>query len=70
MLIKSLSLAFGWIYLHDLSHMFLKRFKLLWGKIARQKRLGQTSRLSIFYRFSNHKNFIPKYLDKALTDFA
>ena len=30
MLIKSLSLAFGWTYLdlHDLSQMFLKRFKL------------------------------------------
>ena len=26
--------------------------------------------LSIFYLISNHKNFIPKYLDNALTDFA
>ena len=26
---------------------------------------GQTSRLSIFYCVSNHKNFIPKYLDNA-----
>ena len=31
---------------------------------------GQKSRLSIFYCVSNHKNFIPKYLDNALTDFA
>ena len=23
-----------------------------------------------FYRISNHKNFVPKYLDNALTDFA
>ena len=23
-----------------------------------------------FYRISNHKNFIPKYLDNARTDFA
>ena len=23
-----------------------------------------------FFTVSNHKNFIPKYLDKALTDFA
>ena len=29
---------------------------------------GQTSRLSIFYCFSSHKNFIPKYLDNSLTD--
>ena len=31
---------------------------------------SRTSRLSIFYRISNHKNFIPKYLDNALKDFA
>ena len=31
---------------------------------------GQTSRLSIFYRVANHNNFIPEYLDTALTDFA
>ena len=31
---------------------------------------GQTTILSIFYCVSNHKNFIPKYLDNALTDFA
>ena len=28
------------------------------------------SRLSIFYRISNHKIFILKYLDNALTDFS
>ena len=26
--------------------------------------------LSIFYCFSNHKNFIPKYLDNSLKDFT
>ena len=26
--------------------------------------------MSIFYRISNHRNFIPKYLDNALTDFV
>ena len=31
---------------------------------------SRTSRLSIFYRISNHKIVIPKYLDNALTDFA
>ena len=31
---------------------------------------SQTSRLSNFYRISNNKNFVPKYLDNALTDFA
>ena len=25
---------------------------------------------SFFYRISNHKNFIPKYLDNAVIDFA
>ena len=30
----------------------------------------QTTILSIFYCVSNNKNFIPKYLDNALTDFA
>ena len=29
---------------------------------------SRTSRLSIFYRISNHKNFIPKYLDNPLTE--
>ena len=28
-LIKSFFLAIGWSYLHDLSHTFLKRLKLL-----------------------------------------
>ena len=31
---------------------------------------SRTSRLSVFYCISNHKNLIPKYLDNALTDFA
>ena len=36
-------LAIKQSYLHDLSHMFLKRLKLLWGEIAGQKRF-------VFYR--------------------
>ena len=31
--------------------------------------LADRDRLSSFYRISNHKNFIPKYLDNSLTDF-
>ena len=31
---------------------------------------NRTSGLSIFYRISRNKNFFPKYLDNALTDFA
>ena len=31
---------------------------------------SRTSRLSIFYSISNHKNFIPKCLDNVLADFA
>ena len=55
-LIKPFFLAIGWSYLHDLSHTFLKRLKLLWGEIACQnasfsKENSWTSRLSIFYRF-------------------
>ena len=43
-LIKPLFLAIGWSYLHDLSHTFLKRLKVLWGReIACQK-------LFVFYR--------------------
>ena len=37
-LIKSFFLVIGSRYLHDLSHTFLKRLKLLWGEIACQKR--------------------------------
>ena len=32
--------------------------------------IGVAMTLDIFYRISNHNNFIPKYLDNALTDFA
>ena len=39
-LIKHFFLAIGWGYLHDLSHTLLKRLKLLWAEIARQKRFG------------------------------
>ena len=31
---------------------------------------SRTSILSIFYSISNHKNFIPKFLDNVLADFA
>ena len=31
---------------------------------------SRTPRLSIFYRISNDKIFIPKYFDNALTDFT
>ena len=58
-LFKSLFLAIGWSYLQDLSHTFLKRLKRPNIKIV-----------YFFYRISNHKNFIPKCLDNALTDFA
>ena len=74
-LIKPVFSAIGWSYLNDLSHTFLKRLKLLCGEIACQKLFmftdnGQTTILSIFYCVSSHKNFIPKYLNNALTDFA
>ena len=42
-LTRAFFLAIGWSYLHDLSEMFLKGLKLLWGEIACQKRF-------IFYR--------------------
>ena len=42
-LIKSFFLAIGYIYLHDLSHKFVKRLKLLWRGIACQKTV-------VFYR--------------------
>ena len=35
---QTLFLAVGWSYLHDLSHTFLKRLKVLCGEIACQKR--------------------------------
>ena len=94
-LIKFFFLAIGWSYLHDLSHTFLKKLKLLWGTPSRgyifcwvscrtKSSLSEitcqtcfastdnsrTSRLSIFYSISNHKNFIPKCLDNVLADFA
>ena len=60
---------------HDLSHTLLKKLKLLWGELHIKSASfstdnGQTIILSIFYCVSNNKNFIPKYLDNALTDFA
>ena len=71
-LIKSFFLEIGWSYLHDLSHTFLKRLKILWGVKSASFSIdkSRTSRLSIFNRISNHTNFIPKHLLNALTDFV
>ena len=74
-LIKSFFLAIGWSYLHDLSHMFLKGLNYYEVKLHVKSDSfstdnGQRTILSIFHCVSNHKNFIPKYLDNALTDFA
>ena len=74
-LIKSFFLAIGGSYLHDLSRTFLKRLNYYEVKVHVKSASfstdnSRTLRLSIFYRISNHKNFIPKYLDNALTDFA
>ena len=57
-LFKSFFLAIGRSYRHDLSHTFSKRLK------------GAEYQDLLFFCFSNHKNFIPKYFDNALTDFA
>ena len=72
-LIKSFFVAIGLSYLHDLSATFLKRLKLLWGEFHVKSASfstdnSQTSRFSFCYRISNDKNFIPRYLDNALTD--
>ena len=62
--------SIGWSYLHDLSHMFFKRLRLHVKSASFSTDNNRTSGLSIFYRISSHKNFFPKYLDNALTDFA
>ena len=77
-LIQSFFLAIGWSYLHDLSQTFFKKIEttMRWNLKLHVKSASfstdnsWTSRLSIFYCISNHKNFIPKYLDNALRDFA
>ena len=51
-------------------HMFSKRLKLHVKRASFSTDNNRTSGLSIFYRISSHKNFLPKYLDNALTDFA
>ena len=61
-------------YFPDLSHKFLKRIKVYEAKLHVKSTSfstdnSRTSSLSIVYHISNHKNFIPKYLDNALTDF-
>ena len=65
---KSFFVAIGQSYLHDLAftHVF-KKTELLWGEIVCQR---ASSRFSFFYRTSNDKNFNPKYLDNAFTDFV
>ena len=60
MLIKPFFLAIGWSYLHELSHTFLKRLKLLWVEIACKSASfstdnGQTTILSIFTAFLTTK---------------
>ena len=72
-LIKSFFVAIGQSYLHHLSHTFLKILKLLWGEIACQKRFvfyrwRPNIKIFLFYSISNDINFVPKYLDNALTD--
>ena len=50
-------------------HSFFKyQVKLLVKSGSFSSDNGQTSRFSFFYRISNDKNFIPKYLRNALTD--
>ena len=56
---------------------FFKRLKLLWGEVELHFKSasistdnGRTSTLSSFYCISNQKNFILKYLDNVLTNFA
>ena len=51
-------------------HMFSKTLKLHVKSASFSTDNNRTSELSIFYRISSHKNFFPKYLDNALTDFA
>ena len=68
-LIKSFFLAIGQSYLHDLSHNYYE-VKLHVKSASFSTDNGRTSRFSFSCRFSNGKNFIPNYLDKALTDFA
>ena len=62
-LIRSFFVAIGQSYLHDLSHVFLKRLKLLSGEIT-----AKHQDFPFFYCIYNDKNFIPKYLDNVLTD--
>ena len=73
MLIKPFFVAIGRSYLHDLSTTLLKRLNYYEVKLHVKSASfstdnSQTSRFSFFYRISNDKNFIPKYLDNALTD--
>ena len=78
-LIKSFFLAISWSSLYGLSdtHVFKKIETIVsmkWNCMPKALRFIQITaehkRLSMFYRIYNHKNFIPKYLDNALTDFA
>ena len=72
-LTKSFFVAIGLSYLHDLSHKFLKRLKLYEAKLHVKSTSFSTDNsrtCPFFYHICNHKNFIPKHLDNALTDFT
>ena len=57
-------LAISLSYLHDLSHTFLKRLKLLWGKALGFLQItAEHQNCPVLNHISNHKNSIRKYLD-------
>ena len=59
------------IDLHKSTQVFIENSAKLHVKSASfSTDNDQTSRLFILYCISDHKNFIPKHLDNALTDFA
>ena len=76
-LIKPFFLAVGWSYLNDLSHVHvLKKIEttMRWNCMSKAlpfpQIMAKHQDRPFFTVFLTMKNFIPKYLDKALTDFA
>ena len=67
MLIKPFFVAIGRSYLHDLSTTLLKRLNYYEVKLQVESASFSTDNIFFFYHISNDKNFIPKYLDNALT---
>ena len=68
MLIKPFFVAIGRSYLHDLSTTLLKRLNYYEVKLHVKSASFSTDNIFLFfYHISNDKNFIPKYLDNALT---